>query len=144
MNSEDNEASEPKRVSRGQLVGDTVVFQIKLAIDGLRDLLLIPVSMIAAIISFVKPGPGVGSEFYDVVAFGKDTERQINLFGAAKRMHPDEDEAAAASELDAMLGKVEGYMRREYHGERFSRVRSKLEEALQRMDKRGEEKSDSP
>lgn len=134
---EDHETNdhEAPEISRGQLVADAIVFQIKLAIDGLRDLLLIPVSLIAALISFFHAGRGVGSEFYDVVAFGRDTERQINLFGAADRLHP-EDDAAAASQLDDLLGRVEGAVRDGYEGERFSAVRSRLEAALRKMDER--------
>jgi hypothetical protein len=125
----------PPQITRGQLLADTIVFQIKLAIDGLRDLVLIPVSLIAALVSFLRAGRGVGREFYDVVAFGRDTERQINLFGAADRMYP-EDDSKAASELDELLGRVEGAVRNGYEGERFSKVRARLEAALDKFEER--------
>ena len=140
MEEKDQGDATPPGITRGQLLADTIVFQIKLAIDGLRDLVLIPVSLIAALISFLRAGRGVGSEFYDVVAFGRDTERQINLFGAADRMYP-EDDSRAASELDELLGRVEGAVRTGYEGERFSKVRARLEAALDKFEERDRKKA---
>lgn len=138
MEDQHDDTIERPEISRGELLADTVVFQIKLAIDGLRDLLLIPISLVAAAISFFHAGRGVGREFYDVVAFGRDTERQINLFGAADRLYPG-DEDKAASDLDELLGRVEGAVRSGYEGERFSVLRTRLEAALRKLDERGQD-----
>lgn len=66
---------------RLQLISEVLVFQRKLALDGLRDLLLVPVSLIAAIIGLMRTGEDPGAPFRDVIRFGIRTEAWINLFG---------------------------------------------------------------
>jgi len=72
-------------VSRWRLVRDVGVLQAKLIVDGVRDLLLVPASLIVGVVSLVssengKPGP----QFYQLLEWGKQTEQWIDLFGAVK------------------------------------------------------------
>ncbi|MEL7312089.1 MAG: hypothetical protein AAFN07_11295, partial [Pseudomonadota bacterium] len=97
-------------VSKSQLIRDLVVFQIKLFIDGLRDVILIPVSFGAAILSLLKAGDKAGSEFYEVVAFGRQTEKSINLFEAADRIGTTADQDDIP-ELDGLVEDVESYVK---------------------------------
>ena len=67
------------------LIRDLGVLQVKLIVDGFRDLLLLPASIIAALISLMrsengKPGP----EFYELLRAGKQSEQFIDLFGALR------------------------------------------------------------
>ena len=82
--SEPNETP-PHHDSRLQLVVDMVVFQFKLAADGLRDLVLIPVSIAAAVLGLVAGGDKPDQYFRQVLHFGHRTERWINLFGSRHR-----------------------------------------------------------
>ncbi len=68
-------------LSRLQLLTDVLVFQFKLLVDGLRDLLLSPLSIIAAVIGLISGGDRPDQYFRRVVRFGLRTERWINLFG---------------------------------------------------------------
>jgi hypothetical protein len=86
---------------------DIVVFQAKLLVDGLRDLLLSPLSIGAALIDLLIPGDDGGKRFYAVVRFGRRTERWINLFGAADRRDPDVSPQGA----DALLNEIEAFLR---------------------------------
>jgi hypothetical protein len=86
---------------------DVVVFQAKLVVDGLRDVLLSPLSIFAALIDLLIPGDDGGKRFYAVVRFGRRTERWINLFGAADRINPD----ASPQGADALLNEIEAFMR---------------------------------
>ncbi|MEM1439990.1 MAG: hypothetical protein AAF545_09930 [Pseudomonadota bacterium] len=115
-------------VTKSEMVRDAIVFQIKLIVDGLRDFILIPVSLIATGISLFKPGAKSGSEFYEVVAFGRRTEKAINLFGAADRLGREEDHDDP--DLDSLVSDVESYVRREAQGERFEAARDRIERAL--------------
>lgn len=115
-------------VSKSDMVRDAVVFQIKLVVDGIRDFVLIPVSLIATALSLLKPGGRSGSEFYEVVAFGRRTEKLINLFGVADKLGREEPEAER--DLDSFVDDVEAYVRREAQGERFEAVRERVERAL--------------
>lgn len=112
-----------------ELLRDAVVFQFKLLVDGIRDFVLIPVSLAAAIISFLKPGARAGTEFYDVVAFGRTTERKINLFSAADKCAAD-PVAEELPDLDTLVDEIESFARKEYAGERFAPARQRLKKLL--------------
>lgn len=86
---------------------DVIVFQVKLLVDGLRDLLLSPVSIIAAFVDLLVPGDDGGKRFYRVVHFGRRTERWINLFGMADKHDPD----APTAGIDVLLADLEALLR---------------------------------
>lgn len=68
---------------RWQLLRDLGVLQVKLIVDGLRDLILVPASLVAGIISLASGKDGrPGLQFYHLLAWGKESETWINLFGA--------------------------------------------------------------
>lgn len=75
---------------RWEMLRDVVVFQVKLVVDGLRDVVLSPVSLLAALGDLLLSRVRTGRRFYEVVRFGRRTERWINLFGAADRLGPSE------------------------------------------------------
>lgn len=91
---------------RWQTFKDVLLFQGKLLVDGLRDLLLSPISIGAALIDLLVPGDDKGRRFYAVVRFGRKTEDWINLFGAADRHDPDREMSgidAIADDLEALI-----------------------------------------
>ena len=106
---------------RWQTFKDVLLFQGKLLIDGLRDLLLSPVSIVAALVDLVVPGDDKGRRFYSVVRFGRRTEAWINLFGAADRHDPDAD----AKGIDAIVDELEKAIRDPRRREEF-REKSRL------------------
>ena len=62
------------------LIRDVAVLQFKLVVDGLRDFLLVPVSLIAGIVSLTSGHKGVpGSQFYQLLSIGKQSENWIDL-----------------------------------------------------------------
>ena len=67
-----NELPESRKVlDRRTLVRDVAVFQFKLIVDGLRDLVLVPVSFIAGVISLLATKDGEpGPQFYDLLDGG--------------------------------------------------------------------------
>ena len=75
--SDDPETSQ----TRLELLWDVLVFQMKLGVDGLRDVILVPVSMLAAIIGLLFGGSKPDQYFNRVLEFGRRTEHWINLFG---------------------------------------------------------------
>ena len=48
---------------------------------GLRDVILVPISLVAALLGLVVGGSDPGRYFYQVLNFGRRTEYWINLFG---------------------------------------------------------------
>jgi hypothetical protein len=74
-------AVEERHVSRFEMVWDVVVFQFKLAFDGIRDLLLVPFSIVSAILGLVAGGDEPDRYFKLLLRFGQQTEAWLNLFG---------------------------------------------------------------
>ena len=71
--------------SRLQLVWDVLLFQAKLVADGLRDLLLSPISIIAGILGLIAGGDDPHQYFRRLLRLGRRTEVWINLFGRHRR-----------------------------------------------------------
>lgn len=118
--------------NRRTLIRDTAVFQVKLLFDGFRDLLLVPVSLIAAFISLF----GGSSEFYDLLRLGRRSERWINLFGAAERLHgpATETERFATEDIDEMASRVEAFVVNEYkRGGITAQAKDRLDSAIESL-----------
>ena len=80
--------NEPTAADRWTLARDIAVLQVKLIVDGLRDFILVPVSLVAGIISLFSGGRSRDNEFYRLLRIGRRSEQWINLFGAADRVKP--------------------------------------------------------
>ena len=77
----DEPPAQPGDTSRLRLVWDAVVFQLKLAVDGTRGLVLIPISLAATLWGLVFGGSEPDRYFKRVLAWGQRSESWINLFG---------------------------------------------------------------
>jgi len=112
---------------RGELIRNTVVFQLKLMADGFRDLVLLPVSLIAALIGLLRGGDTPEREFLQVIQIGRGTEQWINLFGN----HDVPDNANAIASIDALFSKVEGTLKQHYQAAGISKsAQAEIDEAL--------------
>lgn len=96
---------------RWALIRDVAVFQVKLVVDGIRDVILVPVSLIAGMISLLSGPTGKnGMKFYQLLGFGKHTEEWINLFGAEQNLPDKVEQPFAEASLDELVGKFESYL----------------------------------
>ena len=133
--------------ARWQLLRDLGVLQVKLLVDGLRDLILVPASLVAGIISIVqsedgKPGP----QFYRLLAWGKESEIWINLFGAASNS-PEEIEPPSgfgAKDIDDIVGRLETFVVDEVkRGGVTTQAKERLDKILNAMQRnKGGDKSE--
>ncbi len=139
--------SEPEKVEqndgpdRWMLIRDVAVFQVKLLFDGFRDLLLLPVSLVAGILSLVRGGARPGPEFYDLLRAGQRSERWINLFGAASHVHgpPTDDDKFAIDDVDKMVSRVEAFVVDEYRkGGVTAQAKDRLDSALDLLHKKAQ------
>jgi len=89
--------------SRWRLVRDVVVFQVKLGMEALLDLTLIPVSLAAAGLDLVFGHWRQPRWFHAVLRFGERCERRIDLW----RVGP----SASDVEIDALLRGIETVIR---------------------------------
>ncbi len=85
MSTPDSEPEAPPppavHTARLQLVWDVVMFQIKLLADGIRDLVLSPMIIVAGVLGLLAGGDDPHRYFRRVLRFGRRTELWINLFG---------------------------------------------------------------
>lgn len=88
---------------------DLAIFQVKLALDGLKDLVFMPLSIVAAALDVFFPGRRAGHRFYAVLETGEKFDRWLNLFGAARIADADHDGLFGASRAGSasMLGRIE-------------------------------------
>jgi hypothetical protein len=98
-------AVDSNRGSRLRLVRDVLVFQVKLGMEALLDITLIPVSLAAAALDLVLGNWRRPRWFHAVLRFGERCERRIDLWGVKA------DGNAADLEIDAVMRSIETLMR---------------------------------
>ncbi len=139
MTDEPDTIEEDNMPDRWTLIRDVAVFQVKLVFDGMRDVLLLPISLIAGLVSLVKGGGNPSSEFYDLLKIGRRSERWINLFGAATHYHgpPGEEDKFVVEDIDVMVSRVESFVVDEYRkGGVTAQAKDRLDNALDLLHKK--------
>ena len=87
--------------SRISLIWEVLVLQVKLVADGLRDVLLVPLSLGAAILGLVAGGDDPGRLYRKLMLLGRRSERWINLFGYRTSGTADELISPLREKVDA-------------------------------------------
>lgn len=105
-----NDVDGRRDASRADLFRDAAVLQLKLLADGLRDALLIPLSLVAALIGLARGGPDCDREFRRVIKLGLRSERWINLFGHHKPL----GRSGPAGSMDSIIEQVESTVLDQY------------------------------
>ena len=100
-------ASENPRID---LMRNAAILQIKLLVDGLRDAVLIPISLVAALVGFLRGGEDCSREFEHVLEWGRRSERWINLFGHHRPLEGD----PRTGSMDSILDQVEHVVKDQY------------------------------
>ncbi|MEQ8692080.1 MAG: hypothetical protein RIC89_14750 [Pseudomonadales bacterium] len=90
VNEQDPTTSDPTHHSRITLIWEVLVLQVKLVADGLRDVMLVPLSLGAALLGLIAGGNDPGRLYRKVMLLGRRSERWINLFGYRKHGTADE------------------------------------------------------
>ena len=122
---------------RGALIRHTVIFQLKLMADGFRDLVLLPVSLVATIIGLLRGGEEPEREFNQIIEVGRESEQWINLFGN----HAAPENPNAIASIDSLFTKVEETLKQQYKtGGISERVQTEIEKALQIAQEKAKQK----
>ena len=98
---------------RWKFVRDVVVFQLKLFLDNVRDFLLMPVSLVAALIDLVFRGEREGSLFYKVLRWGSHSEAVIDVYSAIEHHEPGDFKVNPGYTVDGVIARLEGVLKRE-------------------------------
>jgi hypothetical protein len=129
----------PHRERRWRLARDVAVFQAKLLVDGLKDLVLAPVSLVAALAGLVFDREDPGRSFQAVLRWGHGFDRWVNLFGASQRALPPASEptpepatATAPKEgLDAYVVRLERVLVEQYRrGGLTAKAKDAIDQAI--------------
>ena len=102
---------------RWTLARDIAVLQAKLVVDGLRDLVLVPTSLIVGLVSLLSgEGGKPGTQFYQLLGIGKHSEQWIDLFGALENAPADVTHIAPFPDarMDDLVGRFEMFMIEEH------------------------------
>lgn len=93
--------------TRWRLLRDVAVFQIKLGMEAVLDIALIPMSLAAAALDLLMGNWRRPRWFHAVLRFGERCEERINLWGAGA-IGVD----APQSDVDAIMRSIETLIRR--------------------------------
>lgn len=105
----------PVPAGRGVAIRDFIVFQVKLAADGLKDVVAINLSVIAIVIDLIAGRGGDPRFFYGVVRLSKRFEGWLDLHrmrGIADTGR-DNPPRLKGPDADALIGQVEDLMQRQ-------------------------------
>eukprot|EP00919_Chromeraceae_sp_WS-2016_P009491 GHVR01022288.1.p1 GENE.GHVR01022288.1~~GHVR01022288.1.p1 ORF type:complete len:141 (-),score=5.92 GHVR01022288.1:19-441(-) len=94
--------------ARWPLIRQGIVFQFKLGLDALRDILMSPVSMVLIVVDVVMANNHQQSYFNRLMRLGKKSDHWINLFAVdSPNGEPETDEVVADSNVDYWFSKIE-------------------------------------
>ena len=95
-------AASPDTPSRPEVVRDVAIFQVKLWLEGFKDVALMPLSFGAAVIDVIFGG----STLYAVMKLGDRFERWIHLYGALEAESEDGGPEGSPRSLDQLLNEA--------------------------------------
>ena len=87
----DSDSPDTRETSRLHLLWDVFAFQFKLAADGIRDILLVPLSILSAVMGLVSGGDDPYRYYRQLLRLGRRSEVWINLFGYRKHGGTSDD-----------------------------------------------------
>lgn len=94
---------------RGVVLRDLLIFHVKLAVDGMKDVVLAPASLGAAVLDLLLPGERPGHRFYTVMRIGERFDRWLSLFSAVEHADATRDGLFGTSLAGSptLLGRLE-------------------------------------
>ena len=111
----DEPADGQPAVTRWVLLRDVAVFQGKLVLDSIKDILLAPISLGAALFSLFNREEETGRQFYEALHAARRFEDWINKYGDADRIPPPGFARKREGEsVDVMVARLEELVKRQY------------------------------
>ena len=111
-----NPSRPPSRPSlpRGVILRDVIIFHVKLWLDGLKDVVLAPVSVGAAVFDLIFGPSSRGYRFYRVLHVGERIDLWLNLYAPVEAAEKSGEGLFGGSEPGdgTLVGDLEGLGRR--------------------------------
>lgn len=108
-----NTDSSESRDARSTVLRDVLIFQVKLWLEGFKDVVLMPLSLGAACIDLVFRRSSKRGTLYSVMKMGDRFERWVDLYAALDEKSASEaKDAVYRSSIDDLVGEAEAGLRR--------------------------------
>jgi hypothetical protein len=128
---------QPNSDDRWKFMRDVVVFQLKMFLDNVRDLVLMPVSLVAALIDLILRGDREGARFYRVLRWGRHSEKVIDVYSAIEQHPPDDFEIGEAYTVDGVIARLENVVSREVEkGGTAASIKGAMDRAIDQLHSR--------
>jgi len=105
----------PRRV----VLRDLIVYELKLLLDGVKDVGISFLALAAVAFDMVRPGNSSGHRFYAVMRLGERLDRWLSLYGVAEAAEGDPEGMFGVSRAGSptLLGRLEGLIHHAVVGE---------------------------
>src|SRR5436190_21094287 len=124
----------PARDGRWKFIRDVVVFQLKMLLDNGRDLVLMPVALVAALIDLLLRGEREGARFYKVLRWGWHSEKVIDVYSAIENEEPGAFTISKDYTVDGVIARLEGVVTREVEkGGTAASIKSAMDRAIDQI-----------
>ena len=101
--------------SRGVTLRDFLIFQLKLTLDGFKDMVVFGLSIGAIVLDFIAGRGRRPRLFYSVVQVSERFDAWLNLHGAVQRLYETESEdglfGVSEAGSDTLIGQIEQLVR---------------------------------
>jgi hypothetical protein len=99
---------------RGILIRDFLIFQLKLVLDGTKDAVMFPTSIVVVALELLFGGRRRGRMFYALMRVCERFDRWLNLHGAARQAALSREGFFAGSEPgdDTLIAEIEALSQR--------------------------------
>src|SRR3982751_4621375 len=125
---------QPEPDERWKFLRDVVVFQLKMLLDNVRDLVLMPVSLAAALCDLVLRGEREGARFYKVLRWGWHSEKVIDVYSAIENHSPGDFEIGRDYTVDGVIARLENVVTREVEkGGTAASIKSAMDRAIDQL-----------
>jgi hypothetical protein len=129
--------STPSRANsndRWKFLRDVVVFQLKMFLDNVRGLALMPISLVAALIDLVSRGDREGALFYKVLRWGWHSETVIDVYSAIEHHETGDFKISPSYTVDGVIARLEGVLVRECEkGGTAASIRAAMDRAIDQL-----------
>jgi hypothetical protein len=113
---------------------DVAVFQLKMFLDNVRDLVLMPVSLAAALIDLILKGDREGARFYRVLRWGWHSEKVIDVYSAIEHHPPDSFDIGRDYTVDGVIARLESVVAREVEkGGTAASIKTAMDRAIDQL-----------
>ena len=127
---------EPRNNDHWKFLRDVLVFQLKMFISNVRDVALMPVSLVAAFIGLFFKGERHGALFYRVLKWAAHSEKMIDVYSAIESDETTGQGINPNYTVDAAIARLEGVLVRECEkGGTASSIKAAMDRAIEQLHK---------